>query len=69
MEPNRVPVINTKIEDLLGNKFLKKKSNLSEKDRETRYAVEECDKTEFANCKFVLLFFSAGYCYPCLDFL
>ena len=63
------PALNTKIESLLGTKFLKKRSNLSEKDRETRFITEECDKSEFANCKFVLLFFSAGYCYPCHDFL
>ena len=63
------PLPKTTLEDLIGKKFLKKKSTLSDKDKETRFITEDCDLTEFATCKFVLLFFSAGWCYPCHDFL
>ena len=31
--------------DVLGKTFLKKKSNLTDKQRETKYSVEECDIT------------------------
>ena len=53
------------LEDLIGRKLYKKKSTLSEKERETVYRVEECSPDEFLGCKYVLLFFSAGWCAPC----
>ena len=64
------PLPETHIIDVLGKKFLKKKSSLTDRQRETKYSVEECDITiETAGCKFVLLFFSAGWCHPCNEFL
>ena len=74
MDPNTdlqiPPLPKTHLEDLLGNEFLKKKSTLSDKDKETRFITENCDLNELGqDCRFVLLFFSAGWCYPCNDFL
>ena len=70
MEPNtdlqEFTLPKTELEDLLGREFLKKKSTLSDKDKETRFITENCDLTELGqDCKFVLLFFSAGWCNPC----
>ena len=74
MEPNTdliiPPLPETHLEDLLGRKLIKKRSNLTDKDRETKFITEECDLTEIgSDAKFVLLFFSAGWCYPCNDFM
>ena len=48
---------------------MKKKSILGDKERETLYIVEECNCEEFKGCQYVLLFFSAGWCPPCEQFL
>jgi len=41
---------NTEIEQVIGKKFLKKKSILGDKERETLYIVEECNTEEFKGC-------------------
>ena len=53
------------ISTTLGSKFIKKKSNLNEKERETEYKIEQCGVDEFNGLKYVLLFFSSGWCPPC----
>jgi thiol-disulfide isomerase/thioredoxin len=58
----------TSIDQVVGKKFLRKKSYLCEKERENFYIVEECGIDEFSDCKFVLLFFSGGWCAPCEQF-
>ena len=59
----------TRVDQAVGERFLKKRSNLGEKERESVYAVEDCKIEEFSGAKFVLLFFSAGWCPPCEQFL
>ena len=58
-------VIPTSIESIIGKVFLRKKSFLGEKEKELLYAVQECNLDELSDCKFVILFFSAGYSPPC----
>ena len=60
---------NETIDQIIGKKYLRKKSFLGEKERETLYIVEECSPEEYSSCKYVLLFFSAGWCAPCEQFL
>ena len=61
------PVTNSVVE-VVGRTFLKKKHYLGEKDKETLYSVQECSPDEFSTCKFLLLYFSAGWCPPCEQF-
>ena len=56
---------NERIDQVIGQKFYKKKSSLGEKERETICAFEECGIDEWNGATFVLLFFSAGWCAPC----
>ena len=62
-------MLDEKIDTIIGPKFLKKRSNLSEKDRENSYSVEECGVDEWHGAQFLLIFFSAGWCPPCEQFL
>ena len=62
------PITNS-IEEVLGRTFLRKKHYLKEKDKETGYKVQECDSSELNDVQYVLLFFSAGWCPPCEQFL
>ena len=52
-----------------GNELIRKKSSLNEKERETEYRVETVKTTDefftHKDLKYVLLFFSAGWCPPC----
>ena len=59
-----------KIETLLGENFLKKKS-LNDKEKDNVFVTEEChmDEIKQAPCKFVGLLFSANWCPPCKCFL
>ena len=56
------------IDSVVGKSFLKKKSYLGEKEREMFYAVQECGTDEWLGAKFLLLYFSAGWCPPCEQF-
>ena len=58
-----------RIDQIVGNKFLKKKSSLGEKERESLCQTEECGIDEWSGATFTLLFFSAGWCPPCEQFL
>lgn len=40
----------TTIEHLIGNKFIRKKSYLGDKEKETLYIVEECNLEQIAEC-------------------
>ena len=57
-------VLNTKISDLLGNKFLKKRGE-TERDREENSLFDEVNAEVFEGTKYVGLFFSADWCPPC----
>ena len=57
-------VLNTKISDLLGNRFLKKRGE-TEREREETSLTEEVNADFFEGTKYVGLFFSAEWCPPC----
>ena len=48
------------LEAVLGDRLLRKKAGLSDRDRESLYLVEECSTAEVRNThKYVAIFFSA----------
>ena len=53
--------LNTKIKDLLGNRFIMKRGT-TEKEKEETTFTEETTAAAFEDCKYVGLFFSAGWC-------
>ena len=57
-------VLNTKISDLLGNRFIMKRG-LTEREKEETTLIEDTTAAEFEGTKFVGLFFAAGWCPPC----
>ena len=57
-------VLNTKLADEIGNKFLAKKGT-NERERELSKQFEEVTAEHFAETKFIGLFFSAEWCAPC----
>ena len=57
-------VLNTKIEDLIGNRFYKKRGE-TEREREDTNEKEEITCEHFEDIKFVGLYFSAAWCVPC----
>ena len=61
-------VLNTKIKDLLGNRFIMKRGQ-TEREKEETTLTEETTAAEFEGCRFVGLFFSAGWCPPCKSML
>lgn len=59
-----VDVLNTKLYEIIGNKFLSKKGT-TERERETTTAREEVTAEYFEGCKYIGLLFSADWCAPC----
>jgi thiol-disulfide isomerase/thioredoxin len=59
-----VDVLNTKIGDIIGNKFVAKKGT-TERERELATAFEEVTADYFSGCRYVGLLFSAEWCAPC----
>ena len=57
-------VLNTRIKDLLGNKFIMKKGQ-TEREKEETNLTEDCTADEFEGTKFVGLFFAADWSPPC----
>ena len=57
-------VLNTKISDLLGNRFIKKRGE-TEREREETSLTEETSCDHFEGTKYVGLLFSAEWCPPC----
>lgn len=57
-------VLNTKLHEIIGNKFLAKKG-LTERDRETTAQLEEVTTEYFQGTKYIGLLFSADWCAPC----
>ena len=55
---------NTKISDLLGNRFIAKRG-LTEREKEETTLTEETTADQFEDANFVGLFFAAGWCPPC----
>ena len=59
-----VDVLNTKLHEIIGNKFLAKKG-LTERERETNAQTEEVTAEYFEGTKYVGLLFSADCAAPC----
>ena len=59
-----VDVLNTKLHEIIGNKFLAKKGT-TERERETSMAMEEVTAEFFEGTKYIGLLFSADWCAPC----
>jgi hypothetical protein len=59
-----VDVLNTKLHEVIGNKFLAKKG-ATERERETTAAMEEVTAEYFEGTKYIGLLFSAEACAPC----
>ena len=59
-----VDVLNTKLHEMIGNKFLSKKG-ATERERETSTQNEEVTAEFFEGTKYIGLLFSADWCAPC----
>jgi len=57
-------VLNTKLHEIIGNKFLAKKG-ATERERETTAQMEEVTAEYFEGTKYIGLLFSAEVCAPC----
>ena len=57
-------VLNTKLYEEIGNKFLAKKG-VTERDRENSKQFEEVTAEFFEGTKYIGLLFSADWCAPC----
>lgn len=63
-----VDVLNTKLPEIVGNKFLAKKG-VTERERETTVQTEEATAEYFDGCKYIGLLFSAEIAAPCHSLL
>jgi thiol-disulfide isomerase/thioredoxin len=59
-----VDVLNTKLHEMIGNKFLSKKGT-TERERETSTQHEEVTAEFYEGTKYIGLLFSADWCAPC----
>ena len=57
-------VLNTRISDILGNRFIAKRG-VTEREKEETTLTEECTADVFEGTKYVGLFFGASWCPPC----
>jgi thiol-disulfide isomerase/thioredoxin len=57
-------VLNTKLSEMVGNKFIAKRG-LTERDREMTTLTDEVGAEYFEGTKFIGLLFSAHWCPPC----
>ena len=57
-------VVNTKISDTLGNRFIAKRG-VTEREKEETTLTEECTADIFEDTKYVGVFFGASWCPPC----
>ena len=63
-----VDVLNARVQDLLGNRFVQK-CGQTEREREETSLTESATCDSFADCQYVGLFFSADWCPPCKTML
>ena len=59
-----IDVLNTKLHEMIGNKFLSKKGT-TERERETSTQHEEVTAEFYEGTKYIGLLFSADWCAPC----